>query len=475
MSGEAPSALLVLLLLGTTAVWRLYERSWLSPGVLLGLLWVAILGLDVVVVRYALPVEGLTFLVLSVSLFGLGALFASPGTDTRAPLPVPGPPPLDHRTTDTMRLGARRYSRLAIVFGALGMLEPLDLLRTAGYSPSSILKLQNLLSLASGYTHDRYAVAGYREPAIATLGAAFIFAAALFGGSSFAMRFDDGRAHDTWAWRARSAGSFLVFVPSVLATLFLTTRTVFVLTAILWISSYMAMSVLVRARGQGRERKSRHVMRAARVLVAVAAVVGITATAFVIRDGIAGVGRSEVDSELASSLLGAPSAFAESFPEQGSKLWSSQGLGTRTLYGPVGLVFHVPKPYFPSIPIGVGTDLQDETTNRTVFGDLIHDYSAPGALLLLFVGGYGAEVAFRKTKGGSGWALASLAGANAAILASVAMFPFTFTTVEVGWLLFAACSARTFVTPKRHHTARASVAGTTAPRGRRLEPIDMGS
>ncbi|GEM_PF-2873583 len=399
---------------------RYRERSWLAPGIFFSVFWTSLLALSLLIAPdYTLVPIGVAWIALSVLVLGVGAVV---GTSRRGSLSGAlrtelGPT----RDPEQERERCARLVKWAVVFAGLGLLEPVILARNVGTSLPALFSVSRLAQVAHFYTNSRYASTDFREPGTAIFASSFIFVSAIVGGILVALR----------PSRRSVIAGLACFVPAIASTLILTTRAVFVLTISFWLAAYLAMA-LSASRGRFSLLSVRTL---GKVAVVGLAVVAIMVTGFIVRGGIQGITPAASQSDTTSGLLGSPSAFTLWFDQQSGTILTSAKPGTRTLAGPLGLILPVKRAEFPPLTVGSSAAHKDVTTIRTLFGDLINDYSAVGSLVVLLLLGYFSGIAFARARRGGTSAALGLAMFYTIVLTSAGGVPFSYTTVAFAWAI----------------------------------------
>jgi len=293
----------------------------------------------------------------------------------------------------------------------------------AGFSLVSLFSLQDIFSLAHYYSYSRYNIPGFREPNLAVFLTSFMYWAGFCGGARFAL---GGK----WFQRILSMACF---VPAIGITLILTTRASFLFTGIMWLAGYLAVSAMLTG---GRWR----VLSKKRVIVAVVAV--IAAAGMYVVGGMFRSGRVGV-SHIATSLPNLFSAFMGSVPAFSvwiGRAWDAPaplGLGSSTLAGPLGLLFSIKRAHFNPMIVGHGNINSAPTTVYTLFREVIYDYSLPGALIILILFGFMGALAWRGALSRRWFGVVILAAFYLVVMTSFVGSPFAYTTILVGWIMFA--------------------------------------
>lgn len=320
--------------------------------------------------------------------------------------------------------GNGRYLMAACIGGSLlGLAAIPTYTVAAGFPLSSLFSLQDVFTLAHYYSYSRYNIPGFREPNLAVFLTSFMYWAGFCGGARFAL---GGK----WVQRIFSMACF---VPAVGITLILTTRASFLFTAVMWLAGYLAVSVMFSA-GQWRVLTKKRVTIA---LVGVIAASGMYVLGGMFRSGRIGL------SHIASSLPNLFSAFLGSVPAFSAWIahaWDASaplGLGSSTLAGPLGLLFQITRAHFNPMIVGHGNINSAPTTVYTIFRELISDYSLPGAFVTLILFGFMGALAWRGALARRWLGVVMLAAFYLVVMTSFVGSPFAYTTIVVGWALFA--------------------------------------
>lgn len=293
----------------------------------------------------------------------------------------------------------------------------------AGFSLSSLMSLRDVLTIAHYYSYSRYNIPGYREPGLAVFLTSFMYWAAFCGGARFALG----------GTRMQRILSLTCFVPATGITLLLTTRTDFLEVAVMWIAGYLALSAMLTG-GRWRLLTRKRVSGA---MMAAAAAVIMYVVGGMFRSGRVGV------SHVAASLPNLFSAFLGSVPAFSAwigRAWDAPvplGLGSSTLAGPLGLLFSIKRAHFSPMIVGHGNINSAPTTVYTLFREVIYDYSLPGALIILILFGFMGGLAWRGALSRRWLGVAILTAFYLVIMTSFVGSPFAYTTILVGWIMFA--------------------------------------
>jgi oligosaccharide repeat unit polymerase len=258
----------------------------------------------------------------------------------------------------------------------------------------------------------------WQEPAAARVLTSALYLGAMLSGLMIGVR-KTGRAR----WLSLAA-----FIPSVLVTVILTTKSSILLPMALWASAYFATSI---ATGNPPRLT---VKRAAWL----AGFVVVLAGAFVLIQMARYAGWSQGRPLAVVTLL-----WADVFSYLGAfSIWFQSKALTASLYPTLGQytfagVFELL--HIHSRVAGLYTDqLVVNGTGYniyTAFRGLIEDFTVPGALLFLAVIGFGTEIAYRRVRSGDFLYVGLVAAFYAATLWSFVVDVFIYNTIVLAFLV----------------------------------------
>jgi oligosaccharide repeat unit polymerase len=287
----------------------------------------------------------------------------------------------------------------------------------------------------------------WQEPAAARILTSALYLGAMLSGLMIGLH-KTGRAR--WL-------SLATFIPSVLVTVILTTKSSILLPVALGTSAYLATSIATGS-------SPRLTLKRAALL---AGFVAVLSGAFVLIQMARYAGWSEGRPLAVAQLL-----WADTFPYLGAfSIWFQSKAVTASLHPTLGqytfagvfelLHIHtrVAGLYTDQVVVsGTGYNIY------TAFRGLIEDFTPPGALLFLAVIGFGAEIAYRRVRSGDLLYLGLLAAFYAATLWSFIVDVFIYNTVVlaflilVGYLAIASSHSLRKATALLHRRARVSKA-----------------
>ena len=431
---------LVLIVVGLTAVcfMRVRQRTWMAPSALFWLYWCAFL----VSTFWLAPSYTLTILGVA-AIFGFGAILSLGDFVGATAAGRHG------RVTRRWRLDFDRVSHyasklttLCIIASVIGCLAVVVYVIAAGYSLADMLSIKDVFAIASKYTAARYQhPASYREPNLAILFSIFVYVSALFGGSLFAI---------SRKWRHKVA-SLLGFIPAFAISNLLTTRAAFLLTALLWLSSYFAVNVSL-SQGKYRLFSRRRVWGLLGLLIIS---LGVYAVGQVVRQGSYKTPNYEMVIEtMQSSFLGSTSSFTMWF----SRNWDyfgPLGMGRRILSGPLQWILpdfsRKSVSTFPAIILGHGDKPNENTTVAALFREVIFDFSILGAMPFFLILGAMGGYSFRRASRGNILGIWMLSIFYGIALYSMMGFIFKFTVVLAAYVLYVLGMLYTFRIQSRAH------------------------
>jgi oligosaccharide repeat unit polymerase len=193
----------------------------MKPGVLLLLIWTAIVGLPLILVPdfYFSP-HAAVFLFFMLTLALVGAALGK----TRA-----------HAIQRRSRYSLTRNSMAWIVTGSVsGLLSCLIILYSEGFGIADFLSLDRYLAMAHGMAIERY-IFGYVPPITARVLMAPAHCAAMIAATRVAAGVNKSRS--------QTILGFFPFLPALLMAVILTTRASFLFMAVLYTSAYLAARI----------------------------------------------------------------------------------------------------------------------------------------------------------------------------------------------------------------------------------------
>jgi oligosaccharide repeat unit polymerase len=399
------SAAIFLLLPAIAWAARRSGGSWYSPAAFFAAFWCVVGGLPLIAGQVSVLPAGMLFVVAACAAVLLGAWAAQRrATSAAVQRPLQEPPLLGWLIAACTLIG------LAVVVLILYSVE------TRGGAPRltsfhAIVDTIHQLAIArNGGT--------WEEPA-----AARVLTSALYLGPMLSGLMIAARRTGSARWL-----SLVVFVPSVMVTVILTTKSSILLPMALGVSAYVATSI---AAGN----PPRFTLKGAAWL---AGLVVLLAGAFVLIQMARYAGWSQGRPLAVVQLLWAdvfPYLGAFSIWFQGKALSASlhPTLGQYTFAG-VFEVLHIHSRvaglYTDQVMVnGVGYNIY------TAFRGLIEDFTIPGALLFLGAVGFGAELAYRRVRSGDLVYVGLLAAFYAATLWSFVVDVFIYNTIVLAFLV----------------------------------------
>lgn len=380
--------------------------SWYSPAAFFAAFWCVFGGLPLIAGPISVAPGGMLFLVGACAAVFLGAWAARRRHSATAPVQIPlqEPPLLGWLIAACTVLGG------AVVVLILASI-PVPGGASRGISFSAIVSTIHQLAIArNGGT--------WQEPAAARVLTTALYVGAMLAGVMLGIR---NTGSTRWL-------SLAVFLPSVMITVILTTKSSLLLPMALGASSYLATCV---AAG----RPPRLNLKRAGWLAGFGAVL---AAAFVLIQMVRYAGWSQGRPLAVMQLL-----WLDTFPYLGAfSIWFQNhalpislhpSLGQYTFAGVFELMHlhsRVAGLYTDQVMInGTGYNIY------TAFRGLIEDFTVPGALLFLVVVGFGAALAYRRVESGDFRMVGILAAFYAATLWSFVVDVFIYNTIVLAFVV----------------------------------------
>jgi oligosaccharide repeat unit polymerase len=402
------TVLAALALVALAILARQIERSWLSPGAFYAGFWAA-LTVVTLVLAPELPVSGagLWWIVLSTFYVVLGSWIA---------LRLGGrPAEASCRPTATQPALARTVA----VLSGVGLLAPWFLLQSQGESLSVLFSASNLAQVGRDFSIARYA-GSYTPPISVNVCIVAIYAAAMLGGCLL--------GQSSASVRRRAVG-LLPLIPVAGVTLVETAKAPLYITLVLLASGFLIT----------RSGSARLSWRALLLVIAVLAFV-IPGSVLVNLNRYGGSVSNSLDvsqttDRIHNEALGSLPAFTYWFDhgavlQQGQLAW-----GTSSFFGPSAIL--TSKPRISGVYSDYVTFPSGLTSNvYTLYRGLIEDFSLPGSLVVLFLFGLLARLAYVRAKAGGVLAATFLCAFYAVTLWGFVINVFGYDTVIGSLLVF---------------------------------------
>jgi oligosaccharide repeat unit polymerase len=379
--------------------------SWYAPAAFFAAFWCVFGGLPLIAGQISVQPAGMLFLVGACAAVFVGAWAAQRRATTAAAKPALQEPPLLG-----WLIAACTLMGLAVVVLILYSVE----------SAAGAPRLTSFHAIVD--TIHQLAIARnggtWQEPAAARVLTTALYLGAMLSGLMIGVR------KTGWArWL-----SLVAFVPSVMVTAILTTKSSILLPMALGVSAYLATSI---AAGNPPRFTLKRVAWLAGLVVVVAG-------AFVLIQMARYAGWQQGRPLAVVQLL-----WADTFPYLGAfSIWFQGNALSASLHPTLGQytfagVFELL--HIHSRVAGLYTD-QVQVNGAgyniyTAFRGFIEDFTVPGALLFLALVGFGAELAFRRVRSGDALFVGLLAGFYAAALWSFVVDVFIYNTIVLAFLV----------------------------------------
>lgn len=404
MSWLAAAAFLPIPAFATLA--RRWSGSWYSPASFFAGFWLVFAGLPLIGSPIGIEPAGMLFVAAACGAVLAGAWAARRWRPASRPAyeTVHEPPMLGWLVAGCTVLGVAAVA--IIVYDVdTGNLAP------RGLSFSAIVETIHRLAVArNGGT--------WEEPAPARVLTTAMYLGAMLSGVILGFR---TRPWSRWL-------SLLVFVPSVLVTVLLTTRSSLLLPIALAISAYLATSIATRrapALSLGRAAA------AAGLIVVIAA--GFFLVQMARYAGWSSGSPAAVVQSMWFNLFPYLAVFSIWFTNHAMEASLHPAFGQYTFAGVFDLL------HIHSRVAGLYTDQVvingDQYNVYTAFRGLIQDFTIPGALVFLALVGFGAELAYGRVRAGDIRFAGLLAAFYAATLWSFVVDVFIYNTIVLAFVL----------------------------------------
>lgn len=355
-----PCAVLFGLALGA----RLLQGSWLAPSAFPALLWSAYIALPLLTLNDVVSPFTVWIIVALILSTQLGAFVSEYPTVWRGSGALTGVP--------LFGMFASRALHLVLVFSAIALVGSALFVRTAFNMTDVAFSWEGFWGL--GTMMYGFAIAGEAQPWWLRLTRVWVFPAVILGGMSFA----------TASSTSKKAISLLGFVPVLLIGSTLASRFGTAMAITCWVGSYLGMKTY-RSKGNVRFPKT---------LLLAGGGVSVTALIMYVALGIVRGHELESSQTVYSYLTGNIFGYLSVF-DHFVKSWHGyhHTFGFSSLGGALELLGLGPR----ETALGYQeVALEDGVTTNiyTAFRGLIEDFSYPGAVLLLAVGGFFAGRAY---------------------------------------------------------------------------------
>ena len=395
-------------------------RSWLAPGAFYAILWASFVGSSLILAPdYDIWPGVLWFFLMSV-MVQIGAALG--GSSSRHDPRLFGkmrrnPPP-------TRAL--RRTIWLCIVLGVAGVEI---LLRSAGEGLTSLLNPEKVFLTGMVFSYLRYKSSAYREPTGFVFFTMLLYFAGCLAGVLFAV---SHRLRDRLpAW--------LIFAPTLLIGITLTTRAPIIFVGINWASSYLATVIWGGQRGL---RLRFGLKTTTRVSIIAAALVAVYVGLGEIRSGVALVPRADPHAAAQVGIATAKSAYIGSmavFSRWFEQNWDRVPTPTMGEYTFASALqwLHPGKDYARFEEQEVSSDPNAPTTNVcTIYRVLGEDFTLPGSAILMLLFGILGGWAFKSVRYGAFHHVPYLAVYYQIAFVSLTGFSMRETTLQAALVLF---------------------------------------
>ncbi|MGH7842297.1 MAG: O-antigen polymerase [Candidatus Binataceae bacterium] len=374
-------ALLVELLLVLQVVLATIQfRSWQAPGAFFALLWTIFVAACLIVAPEYKIWPGVIWFFLMSCVVQLGATAGKACVGSSS------------ARSRTRALSVRALRWGVSICTVLGIIGVEILLRSVGRGFSTLISPTDLFVTGIVFSYERYAVAGFREPAGFVALLTFIYFGAYLSGALFVV-----------AERARTrAATMLIAVPALLVGLTLTTRGPLLVTAVNWAAAYLTISIW-----RGREKAfvlldyRRSVAIGAAIVGLILVYVGLQS----IRNGDVIREHAKRESQVEWGLANAKSAFVGSLPAFSHWFEDKWDVGTPQTWGAYAFAtdlqwLGVPSENFSEVP--VSPDLDAPPTNMfTIYRIFAQDFGVPGSALFMLLFGILGGWAYESVKRGN--------------------------------------------------------------------------
>jgi len=393
-----------MLLPATAILLRRREGSWYSPATLFTAIWCFLAGIGLLIGPFQVPFTGILFIVAACLAVGAGA-------------------EVSRRRLGPARKSATRLQQgpllvwLSLGCAALSFAAVTILLASRGHGPQVFLSPGALAATAREFAVATF-INGWQEPSVVSYLTTFNYLGALLAGVLLATQ------RTGWT---RWVG-LLNFIPAVMFTAILTTKQSLLLPLAMATSSYVAARLAV-----GPSTPPLTVSRAAWLA---AGVVMLLTLFLLVQMGRYGYRTPAQAEEVIRLFLVETFAFLGAFAhwlQEGGWATTRPRLGFYTFAGEFDLLHlghRLPGIYGDQLMIG-----GRPYNIYTVFRGLIQDFTLPGALVVLAAIGFGAQLAYVRTRAGDIRYGAALAAFYAFALYSWALDIFSYNTVLLAVIL----------------------------------------
>jgi len=374
------SFLIALVLVLISLFFRIQQGSWFSPGAFFALCWCILVLLPLLAAPdFEVNPLGILWILIAVFIVYFGSLI---GSGRMLFKHVPSISQISfHRGLyyQLKYFNQELLSKIIIYFSIIGSISSIILILSTGRNIGAILSIKSLARIAREFSILRYSDLNYREPAMAILLFSFIYAAALFGGTLFAIC-------SSYCYKLIS---LLPILPALLSAAVLTTRASIYFTAILWISAYFSASVITK-KGILPFFRSRNIIFA---LISGSTIFFLIIILLMFRYGTINLNIKTLHTildQVRVDLFGYLSSFSEWFSDNWQKKIIPE-FGSYTLGGPLALLKIVKRKSFESVYIGASY-----TNIFTIYRQLIEDFTLIGSIVILFLIGVISGRAFHQ-------------------------------------------------------------------------------
>lgn len=390
---------------------RVQTGSWLHPGAFFTLSWGFFVFLSIFFIGYKLW-WGVTlwifFVCIAVSAGSMIGSLSSLWQKKDVPYCL-----------DIRFLKLREFVLLCSLFSFIGVVILMDL-SESGFSLSN--PLESFIRLGREYSIKRYTDENYREPTLAIFFMSISYFAALLGGTLYAC--------DNSSKISRRIALFSI-LPSILFASIMTTRASFLFAGILWISAFLSTLYLTK----------KSLIFNLKTIFIILLLCGIAIVLFiglqVSRMGIApgdfdlsiiNYGWNHARISYFGSILAFSQWFEQHWNEEISPTFGSYTFGRVLQWiGVISFKTHDPVVIKQGLP---------DTTVFTLLRDVAEDFTLPGSLVLFFILGLVAGIAYKKIYYGRVSYFPILILFYATSMASISTFIFRYTTTTFALILY---------------------------------------
>jgi oligosaccharide repeat unit polymerase len=397
--------------------------SWLAPGPFYSILWASFIGSSLIFAPDYKIWPGVVWFFLMNGMVQIGAALGGGSTKSAASFMRPR---LRRWPPSTRAL--RWTIAICCVLGIVGVQI---LLRSAGEGLSSLLNPEKVFLTGMVFSYLRYKSSAYREPAGFVIFTMLLYLAGSLAGVLFALSRHLRDRLTAW----------LIFVPTLLIGITLTTRAPVLLVGINWVSAYLSTVIWYGKRDVHLRLGLR---TTARVGIIAAGLVAVYVGLGELRSGIGLVPRADTHAAAKvglatakSAYMGSMAVFSRWFEENWDRV-PAPTLGAYTFASALQWL-HPDKDYARFEEQQVSEDPHAPTTNVcTIYRVLGEDFTLPGSALLLMLLGLLGGWAYRSVRQGAFQRIPFLAVYYQIAFVSLTGFSMRETTLQGALVLFLA-------------------------------------